>query len=449
LEPTLYAVLGTAETASPQELKAAFREQAKKHHPDANGGSARAADRFKRAKAAYDTLSVPETRAAYDRWLRHQRDAAARRDRGHAGAARLRLDREAGSSLLSRAVAYSPSGNYLAARRDDWSVVLFESSTGERVGIGKLRDKFRDDFVVTDAGSVLAAAPIAGDRYQLVSALTGETVWRREGFGPTRFRLPSWSWCLLGSGRLFVRFENALCEEYAIPSGAKVSACRITPPASVDSLIDRVFDAALKTTFRGPTRAIRAAGANRVVIDWSGAASSLYTTDGRLLRKLKQYPRAILAPLAGEVLQGQVLRNGGLRRFRASDGRQLSPLNGLPTADPGRRVFCSSADGRVLLARFRRWTLGQVSPARDAVVWVELPGSDEFREPLAISPDGARVAFLGSDSRVIHQHSVESIFSAARAPSERPSSGPTSIRNQAHAQRVCPTLRGAPCPQLS
>lgn len=52
-----------AKTATPEELKAAFRKLAKTHHPDVGGDP----EKFKEINEAYNTLSDPQSRAAYDR----------------------------------------------------------------------------------------------------------------------------------------------------------------------------------------------------------------------------------------------------------------------------------------------------------------------------------------------------------------------------------------------
>ena len=63
-----YEVLGVARECSEQELKSAYRKQALKHHPDRNPGDHHAEEKFKEASEAYQVLSDPDKRAAYDRY---------------------------------------------------------------------------------------------------------------------------------------------------------------------------------------------------------------------------------------------------------------------------------------------------------------------------------------------------------------------------------------------
>jgi len=61
-----YQILGVAETATEEEIKKAYREIAKKHHPDRNPGDTAAEEKFKQASEAYETLGDKEKRSKYD-----------------------------------------------------------------------------------------------------------------------------------------------------------------------------------------------------------------------------------------------------------------------------------------------------------------------------------------------------------------------------------------------
>ena len=63
-----YESLGLGKNASEDEIKKAFRKLAMKYHPDRTQGDKEAEEKFKTIKEAYDVLSDPEKKSAYDRF---------------------------------------------------------------------------------------------------------------------------------------------------------------------------------------------------------------------------------------------------------------------------------------------------------------------------------------------------------------------------------------------
>ena len=63
-----YEVLGVARDASGDEIKRAYRELARQHHPDVAHDKSTAEHRFKEINEAYEVLSDPQKRAQYDRF---------------------------------------------------------------------------------------------------------------------------------------------------------------------------------------------------------------------------------------------------------------------------------------------------------------------------------------------------------------------------------------------
>ena len=65
-----YDILGVPKNAADDDIKKAYRKLAMKHHPDRNQGegddSKKSEEKFKEAKEAYEMLSDPKKRAAYD-----------------------------------------------------------------------------------------------------------------------------------------------------------------------------------------------------------------------------------------------------------------------------------------------------------------------------------------------------------------------------------------------
>jgi len=63
-----YEILGLTKSATPEEIKKAYRKTAIQFHPDKNPGNKEAEEKFKEAAEAYEILSNPEKKAQYDRF---------------------------------------------------------------------------------------------------------------------------------------------------------------------------------------------------------------------------------------------------------------------------------------------------------------------------------------------------------------------------------------------
>jgi len=61
-----YEILGVPRTATPEEIRSAFRKKAREYHPDVAKDKVKGAEKFKEVNEAYEVLSDPAKRTKYD-----------------------------------------------------------------------------------------------------------------------------------------------------------------------------------------------------------------------------------------------------------------------------------------------------------------------------------------------------------------------------------------------
>lgn len=71
-----YAILEVSKTATPEEIKRAYRKLARKYHPDLNPDSKDAEEKFKNLNEANEILSDPEKRQKYDQFGQYWNQAS-------------------------------------------------------------------------------------------------------------------------------------------------------------------------------------------------------------------------------------------------------------------------------------------------------------------------------------------------------------------------------------
>ena len=68
MKKDFYEILGISKSATPEEIKKAYRKKALEFHPDKNPGNAEAEENFKACAEAYEILSDPNKKAKYDQY---------------------------------------------------------------------------------------------------------------------------------------------------------------------------------------------------------------------------------------------------------------------------------------------------------------------------------------------------------------------------------------------
>jgi len=147
-----YNILGVGEKASAEEIKRAYRQMAKKCHPDTNPGDKAAEERFKEINEAYDVLGDQPKRNKYDHLRLY----------GH-------------SAKDSEWFQFDPE----ILRQHGWSPGGFQSPNGNGFGQGFafsdiLRDLFGFDGMMHDQAPALGPRDLSGEiTISFMEAITG------------------------------------------------------------------------------------------------------------------------------------------------------------------------------------------------------------------------------------------------------------------------------------
>ncbi|RRT70483.1 hypothetical protein B296_00024111 [Ensete ventricosum] len=124
----MYELLSVPETAGHEEIKAAYRREARRWHPDkcrVTGDERRSAERFMRAREAYEVLSDPVRRRHYDlalSWAAAIAESRARGRRQGEGRGPGLGDPAAGTTATAAVEEGSWAGRMRRARRTEPSI---------------------------------------------------------------------------------------------------------------------------------------------------------------------------------------------------------------------------------------------------------------------------------------------------------------------------------------
>ena len=178
-----YEVLGVGRNASDEEIKKAYRKLAVKFHPDKNPGDKSAEEKFKEIGEAYEALSDPQKRAAYDQYGHAAFDPRARAGRagGFGGGFHdpFEIFREVfggaggGSIFESFFGSQDPSqpqrGDDL---RYDLEITLEEAALGceKEISVSKLDRCDACDGSGMEPGSKIRTCPTCGGRGQVLTS---------------------------------------------------------------------------------------------------------------------------------------------------------------------------------------------------------------------------------------------------------------------------------------
>jgi molecular chaperone DnaJ len=178
-----YEVLGVNKSAGDEEIKKAYRRLAVKYHPDKNPGDHAAEENFKELGHAYEILSDPQKRAAYDQYGHDAFDPRARARGGFAGGGfhdPIDIFREvfgggAGGSIFENLFGggQSPSGPQRGDDlRYDLQISLEEAALGceKEISVTKLDECDHCHGAGAEPGSKMRPCGTCGGRGQVLTS---------------------------------------------------------------------------------------------------------------------------------------------------------------------------------------------------------------------------------------------------------------------------------------
>ena len=180
-----YEVLEVARSANEEEVKKAYRKQAIKFHPDKNPGDKAAEEKFKEVGEAYEVLSDPQKRAAYDQYGHEAFESHSRRSSGRGGSFHdpFEVFREAFGGggvedlfeqFFGGGLRRDPTGAERGANlRYDLEIEFEEAAKGceKEITLTKLDLCDTSQGSGSEAGAQKKTCPLCGGRGQVISAV--------------------------------------------------------------------------------------------------------------------------------------------------------------------------------------------------------------------------------------------------------------------------------------
>ncbi len=176
-----YEVLGVDREAEIEEIKKSYRRLAIKFHPDKNPGDKAAEEKFKELGEAYEALSDPQKRAAYDQYGHAAFDPRLRGGRGGGGGFHDPADifREVfggGGSIFDELFGggrHDPTQPQRGSDlRYDMEIAFEEAANGceKEIGVNKLERCDVCHGTGAESGSKSRTCPTCGGRGQVISS---------------------------------------------------------------------------------------------------------------------------------------------------------------------------------------------------------------------------------------------------------------------------------------